>query len=504
MTAAFGLAWHEALSALPSFSATVSYTLEVAQKAGFEPGKYGALTAGLIGALSDGDLETAGPWLQEIVKNLDVAPPGYAFFSHWVVVWEALIRGEIPRAARHQPEMLRIGLLDGWPVHNVVAHLLSAHVLQAYGDKREAEARLADALEIARTTGSPYFEFMARLTEAHLYLNNGQEAEGLVALRIGMAIGNAGGYVNSFVWQPTVMAKLCAKALEAGIEVEYVQMLVRKRNLIPDEPPIEIEAWPWPVKIYTLGLFQVLKDGQPLQSSGKVQRKPLALLKGIISLDSQGVREETLLDALWPDADGDAARFALTSALHRLRKLLGHEQAIIRKDNEISLDDRYCWVDTRALERLVARSEAVLTTNGNQEAWQQATELIQRAVALYRGPFLGGDPEASWGVSLADRLRRRLLRQLKLIGQRYEQEEQLQQAADLYEEALRVDCCAEDVCRRLMILYHQLGRPSEVASIYRQCREALNSQFGINLSAETDELLKTLRSSFGSQTAVGK
>ena len=504
MTAAFGLAWHEALSALPSFSATVSYTLEFSQKAGFEPGKYGALTAGLIGALSDGDLETAGPWLQEIVKNLDVAPPGYAFFSHWVVVWEALIRGEIPRAARHQPEMLRIGLLDGWPVHNLVAHLLSAHVLQAYGAKREAEARLADALEIARTTGSPYFEFMARLTEAHFYLDNGQEAEGLMALRIGMAIGNAGGYVNSFVWQPAVMAKLCAKALEANIEVEYVQGLIRRRKLVPKEAPSEIEAWPWPVKIYTLGRFKVLKDDQPLQFAGKVQRKPLALLKAMIAFGGRHVREELLIDALWPDADGDAARFALTSALHRLRKLLGHEEAIIRKDNEIGLDDRYCWIDTWAAERLVERSETASRGNGEERSWQQATELIQRAVALYRGSFLSDDPEATWGMTLADRLRRRLLRQLKLIGERHEEKEQLQQAADLYEEALRVDICAEDVCRRLMILYHQLGRPSEVASIYRQCREALNSQFGINLSAETEELLKTLRSSFGSQAAVGK
>jgi len=192
----------------------------------------------------------------------------------------------------------------------------------------------------------------------------------------------------------------------------------------------------------------------------------------------------------------------LTSALHRLRKLLGHEEAIIRKDNEIGLDDRYCWVDTWALERLLTRCET--PSNSNEDSWQQASGLIQRAVTLYRGPFLGRDPEATWGISLADRLRRRLLRQLKLIGEGHEEKEQLQQAAELYEEALRVDMCAEDVCRQLMIVYHQLGRPSEVASIYRQCRQALNSQFGINLSAETEELLKTLGSSFGSQAAVGK
>jgi LuxR family transcriptional regulator, maltose regulon positive regulatory protein len=504
MTAGIGVVWHEALAALPSYKRTVSEMLEQSHRTGFEAAKYNALMAGIIGALSDGDLETGDPWLRELLKNFEVRSHGFTFFAYWAIVWTALIRNDFSRAASNQPEMLRLGISDGWSVNNLVAYLMSAHVLAMQGKEEETRIHLQQALEIARITHSPYFEFIARLTEAQLCFHKGQEADGMRALKIAMMLGRHGGFINSPVWIPALMTKLCAKALEANIEVEYVQGLIRKRKLVPKEAPSEIEAWPWPVKIYTLGRFKVLKDDQPLQFAGKVQRKPLALLKAMIAFGGRHVREELLIDALWPDADGDAARFALTSALHRLRKLLGHEEAIIRKDNEIGLDDRYCWIDTWAAERLVARSETASRGNGEERSWQQATELIQRAVALYRGSFLSNDPEATWGMTLADRLRRRLLRQLKLIGERHEEKEQLQQAADLYEEALRVDICAEDVCRRLMILYHQLGRPSEVASIYRQCREALNSQYGINLSAETEELLKTLRSSFGSQAAVGK
>ena len=64
---------------------------------------------------------------------------------------------------------------------------------------------------------------------------------------------------------------------------------------------------------------------------------------------------------------------------------------------------------------------------------------------------------------LNDRLRRRLLRQLVQVGQIWEQAEDLQQAANVYEEGLRVDPCAEDVCRRLMTVYYSLGRPGEIA-----------------------------------------
>ena len=117
-------------------------------------------------------------------------------------------------------------------------------------------------------------------------------------------LGKAGGFVNTFVWQPAMMADLCAKALEGGIEVNYVRDLIHRRKLVPQEPPIEIEAWPWPIRIYTLGRFEVFRDDQLLQFKGKVQRKPLALLKAIIGSGGRGVREEVLIDVLWPEGEG--------------------------------------------------------------------------------------------------------------------------------------------------------------------------------------------------------
>ena len=96
MHAAFGVGWYEALSALPSYKLTVARTLDLAHKAGFEPIKYAMLMVGLIGALGDGDLGTARPWLETIANNRDTAPPLYSFLSHWMLVWGALIMDDIP------------------------------------------------------------------------------------------------------------------------------------------------------------------------------------------------------------------------------------------------------------------------------------------------------------------------------------------------------------------------------------------------------------------------
>src|SRR4029450_8246346 len=156
---------------------------------------------------------------------------------------------------------------------------------------------------------------------------------------------------------PTTMAGVCARALEAGIEPDYVRGLVQKRGLVPESPPVEVEAWPWPLKILTLGRFEVLRNDEPVRFARKVQRKPLALLKALIAFGGRGVREELVMDALWPDAEGDAARVALASALHRLRGLLAREQAILRQEGRLSLDSRLCWVDVWAVDRLVGRAE---------------------------------------------------------------------------------------------------------------------------------------------------
>jgi LuxR family transcriptional regulator, maltose regulon positive regulatory protein len=493
--ASMTVVWHELAYALLSYRDTVSEMLDLVRATGMSNvAKHATLSCGIKAALSDGDLKTADIWIREMEQDLDVLGPGYKGWYYASIIRMALLQGELERAVAQQPEMLRLSLAGGAPLTCVEALLVSAEVFGRCGKEQQARLHLDQALEVARTARSPYFEFMARLTEAQLHFHNGQEADGLRALSRGMELGRAGGFVNSFVWQPPVMAKLCAKALEAGIEVEYVQSLIRKRKLVPKEAPVEIESWPWPIKIYTLGRFEVFKDDERLQFKGKVQRKPLALLKAIIAFGGQHVREETLIDTLWPDTEGDAAHFALTSAIHRLRRLLGHEEAIIRKDNEVSLDNRYSWVDVWAVERWLGRVESAARDAIDEGAWSDTVRVVERAVELYKGPFLGGNGDIPWAGSLNDRLRRRLLRQLVQVGQYWEQAEDLQQAANLYEEGLRVDPCAEDVCRRLMTVYYSLGRPGEILATYRQCREELAVRLGSLPSVETDTLFQRLSS----------
>ena len=289
VNASMTVVWYETAKALPSYRRTVTGMLELARTTGmFYTARHVVLSGGLVGALSDGDLATAGAWLRELERDVHLLGPGFRAWHHWFVVWEALIRKDVARAASYQPEMLRLAQAAGRPVDEAVACLMSAQTLHALGETSAAFVHVERARAIARAAGSSFLEFMVQLTEAQLALDAGRESEGLDALRAAMALGRRHGFVTSFVWIPAVMAGLCGRALEAGIEPEYVGTLIRQRGLVPDDPPLNVEAWPWPVKVYTLGRFEVLRDGQPVRFPRKVQRKPLALLKAVIACRRTG------------------------------------------------------------------------------------------------------------------------------------------------------------------------------------------------------------------------
>jgi LuxR family transcriptional regulator, maltose regulon positive regulatory protein len=173
---------------------------------------------------------------------------------------------------------------------------------------------------------------------------------------------------------------------------------------------------------------------------------------------------------------------ALASALHRLRGLLGRDQAVLRQEGRLSLDGRLCWVDVWAVDHLLRRAE----TAPNQP------DLIRKAAGLYQGPFLGdAEIEQPKATAMVESLRRRLLRQLVRVGRQREQPKP-QEAVDWYEEALRVDPCDEEVCRSLMTTYHRLERATDVEATYRRCRAALSALRGVAPSSATQTLLRTL------------
>jgi DNA-binding SARP family transcriptional activator len=116
----------------------------------------------------------------------------------------------------------------------------------------------------------------------------------------------------------------------------------------------------YPLHIYTLGRFSVTRGIEPIRFARKAQHRPLQLLKALIALGGREVGSDRLGMALWPESEGDTAYNAFEITLHRLRKLIGIENALMLSNGLLTLDNQRCWVDVWAFEQAVSHAETLL------------------------------------------------------------------------------------------------------------------------------------------------
>jgi len=460
--------------------------LELARTSGIYFMDYVFLTHGIMSALSKNDTATVENFLEKMESYLSRLHPWGKFFYHYLRTREALLRGDIKQASFHSELSLKFGTDAGCHLTLWMCHVMKAHVMHRLGKDREARDHLS---HVSRRKLGEYVVLMA---EALFALDRGEEASGLASLRKALAIGKEGKYLDPYVDQPSAMAMLCEKALEAGIEVEYVQELIRRRNLIPEKLPIHLEHWPWPLKVFTLGRFEILRDGQPLQFTRKVQQKPLSLLKALIAFGGRKVREEQIADLLWSESDGDIAHQSFEIALHRLRQLIGHPEAIQLREGCLTLDPKYCWIDVWAFEGLVEKVDATWREERKGMDMAESTQLIQKTLDIYQGSFLPEETFEPWTDSLRERLRNKFLRCVEKLGHYWENSGQWEKAVEYYQRGLEIDELIEEFYQHLMVSYQKLDQPTKALSVYNRCKKTLSSALGIEPSLKTQTLYKSL------------
>jgi DNA-binding SARP family transcriptional activator len=341
---------------------------------------------------------------------------------------------------------------------------------------------------------------MILVCRAHFALETGDENAANEALRSAMAIGREEGYTNFYWWRSDVISRLCAKALDSGIEVEYATDLVRKRGLLPASPPYEVENWPWRFDVRTLGGFEMYVNGAPLGFTVRVQRKPLELLKAIIAFGGNSVAAHQLIDALWPDSEGDVGRKSFDTTLHRLRKLVGDERAILIEDGRITLAPNLWRLDIWTFEHLFSRIERRIrgenvkkpAMKSKGDGCEEIAILVRKVLKTYRGHFLPADSDPR-SITARDRLSTMFVRLIILVGSDCERYGKWEEAREYYQAGLEIDNTIEDFYQRLILSCARLERFAEAVATYNRCRTVMKRVFGVAPSSRTEEIYASLK-----------
>ncbi len=468
--------------------------LELCLSTGIQNSYLFVLNNRAAGALSTGDLSLADELLGKLESQLDHYGAWEKRFFHIIATWRALLGNNLVQASFHSERSLLLaekkegkGLLQTVPV----SHLGRAICYHVMGRNTQASTCLDNALSLCRRFKALQVEFSCHLARAEFALDLKDENLAVKSLKKALSLGNEQGYVNTYFWRSDVLSRLCSKALNEGIERAYVRKLIKQRNLVPDNFLIEIEEWPWPVRIFTLNGFRLFLNGTQVRFTRKAKHMPMALLKVLIALGGRDVSADHIADSLWPDSEGDTAHWSFATTLRRLRKLMGLPKAIQLRDKRLTIDRSCCCIDTWMFERAIEHINRLdpMPADGKRKA---SVQIAEKAIAAYKGHFLDDEAWAAPIIYKREQLRRSFLKIINWLGNQYETMNDWERAVNCYEYGLRIDEPAEEIYRCLMKCHQHLGQRAEALKIYDRCHDIMSAVFDSCPSPETETIRKTI------------
>lgn len=428
--------------------------------------------------------DTVATGLQQMQSDLAAAPPHFRAYRLYVQSIFHIAVGELETGLRCAREATRLSI--GWLTAHAMTRIATAEALVVAGRLPEAAEQLELVRDMLAGLDMPILEFGRFLVESEHAAHEGNQQRRTAQLEKALAIGRRYGYVHSSVGSQTLLIRQIPFALEQGIASDYCRDLIRKRGIAP--PANDAAGWPWTVRIRTLGRFQVWVNDKPLEFSTKVQKKPLELLKALIALGGIQVNEAVLAEILWPDAEGDAARHALGSTVHRLRKLIG-EEAVERQEGLLSLRDDKCYVDVRTLEITLGK----LRQACKEGCVDTVIPLVERVWSLYQGRFLASEQKLSCALVPREQLQMRLVQRIHAAGQVLLKTQRYEEAERCYRMAIEHDPLVEAFYLGLMESCAARGLDAEALRVYAHCDESLYSGLGAKPSVALRTLAQNIR-----------
>jgi DNA-binding SARP family transcriptional activator len=236
-------------------------------------------------------------------------------------------------------------------------------------------------------------------------------------------------------------------------------------------------VWMSLVEVQLLGPLEVEVSGDPIQLPRKKQRALLALLA---LRPGEPVSIDRLVEDLWGHQAPKAAIGSLQNLVSQLRKALGAD-VLLTRPSGYALDVAPEGVDLHRFQQLV--EEAMQSGAADLRAVK-----LRQALELWRGPALADlayEPFAQSEIARLEEMR--VAAREELMDAELECGRHGQLVGDL--EALVVEHPLRERLRgQLMLALYRAGRQADALEAYRQARETLVEELGIDPSPELQHL----------------
>lgn len=240
--------------------------------------------------------------------------------------------------------------------------------------------------------------------------------------------------------------------------------------------------------VYALGTFRVYASDRLVE--GWSGNKSKSIFKYML-FHRGPVHREVLMDAFWPEEDPEVARRNLYQTIYLLRQAFADDVSYILCENSAYLlnPELTIWVDSDVFRNHYRRGKRFAAAGQVAEAMRE----FEAADNLYGGDFLGEDRYEDWPVEMREDLRHVHLEMLDWLSQQYFMQQQYAVAITYARKILKEDRCREDVHRRLMQAYYQLGQRNLALRQYQQCVKQLKAELNVEPMPATVELFEQVQ-----------
>lgn len=246
-----------------------------------------------------------------------------------------------------------------------------------------------------------------------------------------------------------------------------------------------------PIHIYTLGSFQVIREGVNLSSKDWGRDKSIQLMQFFISNRSRsGLHKDQIMDRLWgeiTDRDFKVAMHGINKALEPNRPSRSEPSYVLRNGVSYQLNMDKIWIDIHEAEKLI-----IAANNQVNRDTETAIQLYRAATQLYRGSYLPNRLYSDWSAEERERM------QIIFLGAYTDLasliiEDNPMEAIRLSQSALQIDPLWEDAYRIQIQAYINRGNRPMALKTYDICAETLKREYGISPLPETQALIDSIK-----------
>ncbi len=250
------------------------------------------------------------------------------------------------------------------------------------------------------------------------------------------------------------------------------------------EVPVPASSMHEQLRIYTLGQFRLERrngsEWQTVSDPAWQQQRVRALLSCLVSNTSRKMNRELLLDAVWPDSEGENASSRLDRAVHSLRqvfeptrsKLATSPLLLTEREMLVLADQQAIWLDADAFEHFLAKAHDSKDPTAKER-------LLEEAVTLYGGDFLPEERRVEVTLARRESLQRGLTGLLIELAELRIARDALPDAIEPLNQLLSIDPANEAAVQLLMRVLAQLGRRGEALRAYKRLATVLAQEYKI-------------------------